>query len=79
MRTTVKMPKVGDSVDEVTIIEWAKTVGDSVQSGDTLLSVETDKATVAVPSPVSGVVVELLVELAADVRTGTPIAVLESS
>jgi pyruvate/2-oxoglutarate dehydrogenase complex dihydrolipoamide acyltransferase (E2) component len=63
---TIKMPKVGDSVDEVTIIEWAKAVGDTVTVGETL-----------VPSPIGGTVSELLVDVDADVKTGTAIAVVE--
>lgn len=79
MKTTIKMPKVGDSVDEVTVIEWAKAVGDTVTEGETLLQVETGKATVEVPSPVAGTVSEFLVDINADVKTGTPIAVVEGS
>lgn len=78
-RMTVKMPKVGDSVDTVTIVEWDKAVGDRVDSGEVLLRVETDKAIVEVPSPVSGVVLEVLAEVDADVNSGTPIAIVDGS
>jgi pyruvate/2-oxoglutarate dehydrogenase complex dihydrolipoamide acyltransferase (E2) component len=79
VKMTIKMPKVADSVNQVTITEWAKGVGDLVTEGETLLHVETDKATVEVPSPVGGTVSALLVDVAADVVTGTPIAVVEDS
>lgn len=79
MKATVKMPKVADSVDEVTVIEWAKKEGDQIAAGETLLQVETDKAVVEVPSPVAGVVLQLLVAVDGDVSTGMPIAVLETS
>jgi pyruvate/2-oxoglutarate dehydrogenase complex dihydrolipoamide acyltransferase (E2) component len=73
------MPKVADSVDTVTVIEWVKKEDDSIAAGEILLHVETDKAVVEVPCPVAGVIRQLLVELDADVTTGTPIAVIETS
>jgi pyruvate dehydrogenase E2 component (dihydrolipoamide acetyltransferase) len=79
VKATVKMPKVADSVDTVTVIEWEAKVGDSVSAGSTLLRVETDKAIVEVPCPVTGTVLELRAEIDDDVTTGTPIAVIETS
>lgn len=78
MTTTVTMPRLGDTVDEVTVLEWDVAVGDDVQQGDILMRVETDKAIAEVPSPVSGRLVELLVAGDDEVGTGQPIAVLES-
>jgi pyruvate/2-oxoglutarate dehydrogenase complex dihydrolipoamide acyltransferase (E2) component len=79
VRMTVKMPKVADSADEVTVVNWVKSIGDTVQAGDPLVEVETDKANVSVPSPIAGVLIEMLVDVDTDVRTGTPIAVLDGS
>lgn len=79
MKATVKMPKVADSVDKVTVIEWHKTAGDTIAAGEILLHVETDKAIVEVPCPVGGTVREILVDVDDDVRTGDPIAVLETA
>ncbi|MFC0529307.1 biotin/lipoyl-containing protein [Phytohabitans kaempferiae] len=78
MKVTVKLPRVADTVDEVVIVEWDVSVGATVAVGDTLVRVETDKAVVEVPSPVAGVVSELLVTADDDVTTGQPIAVIQA-
>jgi len=75
---TVKLPRLADTVDEVVVSEWCCAVGDTVTSGDALLRVETDKALVEVPSPVSGTVVQLLVSIDDEITTGTSIAVVAS-
>ena len=51
MRTTLKMPKVGDAADKVVIVEILAKVGDQVSEGQTLFVVETDKSQVEVPAP----------------------------
>jgi len=79
MKLTVKLPRLAETVDEVVIDDWVKLVGDDVAAGDVLLRAETDKAVVEVPSPVSGRLVDQLVAANDEVRTGTPIAVLEST
>ena len=79
MKSTVKLPRVAETVDEVVISEIDVEVGSQVATGDILMRVETDKALVEVPSPISGVVVELLVSIDDEVGTGTPIVVIEST
>lgn len=79
MRMTVKMPRAADTVDEVVVSEWIVAVGSEVSAGDPLLRVETDKALVEVPAPVAGTLVEQLVDVDAEIATGVPIAVIESS
>ena len=54
MATAVVMPKQGNSVESCIIVSWKKQVGDSVAVDDVLCEVETDKATMEVPSPVAG-------------------------
>ena len=49
MKMTIKMPRVGETVDEVYLVAWNKAVGDVIAVGDDLMEVETDKATVQVP------------------------------
>jgi pyruvate/2-oxoglutarate dehydrogenase complex dihydrolipoamide acyltransferase (E2) component len=78
MKSTVKLPRLADTVDEVTILEWEVAAGATVAVGDVLLRVETDKAIVDVPSPIAGIVIELLVEPGADVATGTAIVAIEA-
>lgn len=78
MKMTVKLPKVADSVDEVAVIEILVEVGDSVAEQQAILMVETDKASVEVPSPVAGTVVEVLVAIDDEIETGAPVLVLET-
>jgi pyruvate/2-oxoglutarate dehydrogenase complex dihydrolipoamide acyltransferase (E2) component len=78
MRTTLKMPKVGDAANEVVIVEIPVKVGDTVSEGQTLLLVETDKAQVEVPAPYGGTVREILVNVNDEVATGAPTLVLET-
>lgn len=76
MATTVVMPKQGQSVESCIIVEWKKRVGDRVAEEDVLCEVETDKATLEVPAPVSGVLLSVLFEAGAEVPVLTPIAVI---
>lgn len=78
MRSNVKMPKLGETVDEVLVLEWFVSVGDVVSEGDSLMIVETDKVEAELPSPVSGTVVELLVEIDEEVSVGTPVCTIET-
>ena len=77
MRTTLKMPKVGDAVNEVVINELKVQAGDKIAEGQTLFVVETDKAQIEVPAPFGGTVIELLIGVGDDVATGAPTLVLE--
>ena len=74
----VLVPDIGDYKD-VSVIEVMVKVGDTVNAEDTLLTLETDKAAMDVPSPYSGVVRELHVELGNKVSQGSLILVLESA
>jgi biotin carboxyl carrier protein len=77
MRSTLKMPKVGDAVDEVVVAEVAVAIGSAVSEGQTLFVVETDKTQVEVPAPFAGTVRELLIKAGDEVKTGAPTLVLE--
>ena len=79
MKTSVKLPRLGDTVDEVYLLAWKKSVGDQIEIGDMVLEVETDKATVEVPSPVSGKIIELLFTENAAIKTGDVIFVCETN
>jgi len=76
MRVTLKLPRLGETVDEVVVIEWAIAVGEKVAEGGPLLRVETDKAVVEVPSPVAGQLIEQLVHDGDEITTGAPFATL---
>ena len=78
MITKVKMPRLGENVNSVFVVERLVQPGQQVSAGETLINVETDKATVEVESPVSGKVVEVLVKIDEEVAAGSPYIVLET-
>lgn len=73
------MPRVGETVDEVYLVDWNKAVGDVVAIGDDLMEVETDKATVQVPSPVAGTLIEIFFKAGDEIKTGEAIAICEDA
>jgi pyruvate dehydrogenase E2 component (dihydrolipoamide acetyltransferase) len=70
----VVMPRLSDSMEEGTILQWLKSVGDEVAVGDELVEIETDKANMAYESDVAGTLTEVLVQEGETVAIGTPIA-----
>ena len=60
------------------MVSWSKSIGDQVEMGESLLEVETDKATVQIPSPVSGILKEQLFRDGEEISTGAHIASIES-
>ncbi len=79
MRQIVKLPKLGDTANEVLVLEWCVDVGDAVAAGDVLMRVETDKVEADVPTPVAGTVAELRVEVEEEVEVGAALCVIESA
>ncbi len=71
------MPEMGESVTEGTVLEWLKQPGDEVAEGDTIVEVSTDKVDAEVPSPVTGTVLETLVEPDEVVKVGQALARLQ--
>ena len=61
MSDSVQMPALGESVTEGTVTRWLKHVGDRVEVDEPLLEVSTDKVDTEIPSPVSGVLEQILV------------------
>lgn len=76
MADTVQMPKLGFDMAEGTLVRWVKVIGETVNKGDVLAEIETDKATVEVESAFSGVMAKHLIDEGAIVPVGTPIAVI---
>lgn len=74
MATAVVIPKLGNTVESCIIVEWKKAEGDSIQQGETICDIETDKAIMEVESPASGVVLALFYAAGADVPVMTNIA-----
>jgi 2-oxoglutarate dehydrogenase E2 component (dihydrolipoamide succinyltransferase) len=76
MSTTVAMPQLGETVTEGTILSWAKNPGEPITADEVLFEVSTDKVDTEVPSPVTGTVLEILVEAGVTVPVGTPLIVI---
>lgn len=77
MATEVKVPTLGESVNEATVGELLKKVGDAVAVDEPIVSLETDKVAVEAPSPVAGVIKEFKVAVGDTVEIDAVIAVIE--
>ncbi|WP_336722111.1 2-oxoglutarate dehydrogenase, E2 component, dihydrolipoamide succinyltransferase [Cellulosimicrobium cellulans] len=76
MSENVQMPALGESVTEGTVTRWLKSVGDTVAVDEPLLEVSTDKVDTEIPSPVAGVLEQILVQEDETVEVGTDLAVI---
>ncbi|WP_282059232.1 2-oxoglutarate dehydrogenase complex dihydrolipoyllysine-residue succinyltransferase [Roseobacter litoralis] len=74
----VMVPTLGESVTEATVSTWFKAVGDSVAQDEMLCELETDKVSVEVPAPASGVLTEILAAEGATIQAGGKLALLSS-
>lgn len=78
MATDVVVPTLGESITEATLGQWLKKPGDAVKVDEPIASLETDKVAVEVPSPVAGVIGELVVDEGDTVNVGAVIARIEA-
>ncbi|MDR6788574.1 2-oxoglutarate dehydrogenase E2 component (dihydrolipoamide succinyltransferase) [Sphingomonas sp. BE138] len=78
MATEVLVPTLGESITEATVGEWLKQPGDAVAADEPIASLETDKVSVEVPSPVAGVMGQHAVKVGDTVEVGALIATIES-
>lgn len=76
-RFEIKMPKLGESITEGTIISWSVQVGDVIKEDDVLFEVNTAKVSAEIPSPVEGKVVEILFKEGDTVAVGTVVAIVD--
>jgi pyruvate dehydrogenase E2 component (dihydrolipoamide acetyltransferase) len=76
MAETINMPKLGFDMAEGLLVRWVKQVGETINKGDVLAEIETDKATVEVESSASGVVLQHIAEQGAMVPVNAPIAIV---
>ncbi len=76
MPTTVEMPQLGETVTEGTILSWAKAVGDTVALNEVLLEISTDKVDTEMPSPVAGILLEIIAQVGETVPVGGPICII---
>lgn len=74
MSTSVVLPALGESVTEGTVTRWLKNVGDTVEADEGLLEISTDKVDTEIPSPISGVIEEILVQEDETVEVGAILA-----
>lgn len=72
----VLLPKLGESILSATVVQWFKKVGDFVKLDEALLEVSTDKVNSEIPSPVEGVIKEILVETDKELQVGDPLVVI---
>jgi len=70
MTTEIRVPNLGESVVEATVGQWFKQAGDTVAADEPLVELETDKVTVEVPAPTSGVLAEIVVKSGETVEVG---------
>jgi 2-oxoglutarate dehydrogenase E2 component (dihydrolipoamide succinyltransferase) len=77
MTFSVKMPALGESVSEGTVTRWLKAEGDHINVDEPLLEVSTDKVDTEIPSPVSGTLSKILVQIDATVPVGADLAIIE--
>ncbi|MDC1068605.1 2-oxoglutarate dehydrogenase, E2 component, dihydrolipoamide succinyltransferase [Candidatus Kapabacteria bacterium] len=78
MQHEVVMPKMGESLQEGTITQWLKQVGDKIERDEMILEISTDKVDTEVPSPVEGTLTQILVQEEETVEVGTPIAIIDT-
>ena len=76
MSTTVSMPQLGETVTEGTVLRWIKQVGDPIAEDEALVEISTDKVDTEIPSPVSGVVSDILVGEGETIEVGTAMVVI---
>lgn len=73
------MPQLGETVTEGVVTKWYKKVGDTIKADETLFDVETDKVSTEIPSPVAGVVAEIVVAEGIVAKVGARLAVIRES
>ncbi|MFW2853073.1 2-oxoglutarate dehydrogenase complex dihydrolipoyllysine-residue succinyltransferase [Sphingomonas sp. TX0543] len=78
MATEVLVPTLGESITEATLGEWLKQPGDKVAVDEPIASLETDKVSVEVPSPVAGILGQHAVQVGDTVQVGAMIATVEA-
>ena len=71
------MPEMGESVTEGTVLEWHVSEGDSVEEGQTMVEVSTDKVDAEVPAPAAGTVTKILVQPDEEIEVGKPMAEID--
>ncbi|MED5371631.1 MAG: 2-oxoglutarate dehydrogenase complex dihydrolipoyllysine-residue succinyltransferase [Myxococcota bacterium] len=79
MATELQIPQVGESIPSVFIAGWSVKVGDFVNAGDPVLEIDSDKASMDVPSPISGKILELRGEEGDEIEIGAVVAIIDET
>jgi 2-oxoglutarate dehydrogenase E2 component (dihydrolipoamide succinyltransferase) len=79
MANQILVPQLGESVIEATVGEWLKKEGETVQVGDVVVELETDKVDVEVGAPAAGVLTNISQQTGADVKVGDVLGVIEAN
>ena len=77
MKVTVKVPRLGLTVEDAMVMEWHKQVGDAVEAGEVIGVIEADKVTVEFESPATGTLTEIIGQVGETYEIGAPLAVLD--
>ena len=78
MPVELRIPEAGESISEVRVGAWRKSEGESVSVDEVVVEIETDKATMELPAPISGRIVEILAKEGAEAAVGEVIALMEA-
>ena len=78
MITRVQLPKLAETTDVLVLEQWLVGIGDRVEVDQPIASIETDKVTVELPSPIAGTITEFLVNPDDEVHTGDDVCAIES-
>lgn len=79
MKATLKLARVGMTMEEATIVRWAKQPGETFVEGEVLYEIETEKVTQEVEAPGNGSLVEILAPEGAEIAVGDDVCVVESA
>src|SRR5690606_38427790 len=79
MSTEIRVPTLGESVSEATIGQWFKKVGDTVSADEPIVELETDKVTIEVPAPASGVLEAIAAQPGDTVDVGALLGAIAAS
>jgi len=79
MATDIKMPQLGESIAEGTVVKWLVQVGGMIEKDQSLVEVETEKVALEIPSPATGVLSEIIVKEGETVLVGTLLARIDST
>lgn len=74
----IKVPETGFGIAEATILEWFKSIGEAVQEGEPIISVETEKVNVEIPAPGSGILTEIRCQVGDVVPVGDVLGIIKS-